>query len=170
MKVVSDASPVILFARAGFLPLFEGLFGKILVSEEVYQEMTAPEKSGTEEIRRAKSIKRKRLKNPNRLLAFKSYGVSQADTTVISLAIEQEADLVIIDDKRLRRLAKEMGLPVVGSGGILLQAKRKGIITEVKDKLDFIIGYGARIAEPLYHQILKSAGEESNNGASRLHD
>lgn len=170
MKVVSDASPVILFARAGFLPLLEGLFGEILVSEEVYQEMTAPTKPGTEEIREAKSIKRKRLKNPNQLLAFKSYGVSQADTTVIGLAREQEADLVIIDDKRLRRLAKEMGLPVVGSGGILLQAKRKGIITEVKDKLDLIIGYGARIAEPLYHQILKSAGEEINNGALWSHD
>jgi len=56
MKVVSNASPVIIFAKAGLLALIEGLFGEILVFEEVYQEMVVPTKPGVEAIRKAKSI------------------------------------------------------------------------------------------------------------------
>jgi len=163
MKVVSNASPVIIFARAGLLPLIEGLFGEILVSAEVYQEMTAPTKPGIEAIRKAKSIKKLEVKDPNRFLASKAYGVSTADTTVIALAKEHGATLVLIDDKRLRRLAKETGLPVVGSGGILLKAKEEGLITEVKSALDLLIKHGARIGEPLYRRILTLAGEETEN-------
>jgi predicted nucleic acid-binding protein len=161
MKVVSNASPVIIFAKAGLLPLIEGLFGEILVSAEVYQEMTAPTKPGIEAIRKAKSIKKLQVKDPNRFLASKAYGVSTADTTVIALAKEHYATLVLIDDKRLRRLAKETGLPVVGSGGILLKAKEEGLITEVKSALDLLIKHGARIGEPLYRRILTLAGEET---------
>ena len=161
MKVVSNASPVIIFARAGFLPLIEGLFGEILVSAEVYQEMTAPTKPGIEAIRKAKSIKKLEVKDPNRFPASKAYGVSKADTTVIALAKEHDATLVLIDDKRLRRLAKETGRPVVGSGGILLKAKEEGLITEVKSALDLLIKHGARIGEPLYRRILTLAGEET---------
>lgn len=163
MKVVSNASPVIIFARSGLLPLIEGLFGEILVSAEVYQEMTAPTKPGIEAIRKAKSIKKLEVKDPNRFLASKAYGVSTADTTVIALAKEHGATLVLIDDKRLRRLAKETGLPVVGSGGILLKAKEEGLITEVKSALDLLIKHGARIGEPLYRRILTLAGEETEN-------
>ena len=163
MKVVSNASPVIIFARAGLLPLIEGLFREILVSAEVYQEMTAPTKPGIEAIRKAKSIKKLEVKDPNRFLASKAYGVSTADTTVIALAKEHGATLVLIDDKRLRRLAKETGLPVVGSGGILLKAKEEGLITEVKSALDLLIKHGARIGEPLYRRILTLAGEETEN-------
>lgn len=163
MKVVSNASPVIIFARSGLLPLIEGLFGEILVSAEVYQEMTAPTKPGIEAIRKAKSIKKLEVKDPNRFLASKAYGVSTADTTVIALAKEHGATLVLIDDKRLRRLAKETGLPVVGSGGILLKAKEEGLITEVKSALDLLIKHGARIGEPLYRRILTLASEETEN-------
>lgn len=163
MKVVSNASPVIIFARSGLLPLIEGLFGEILVSAEVYQEMTAPTKPGIEAIRKAKSIKKLEVKDPNRFLASKAYGVSTADTTVIALAKEHGATLVLIDDKRLRRLAKETGLPVAGSGGILLKAKEEGLITEVKSALDLLIKHGARIGEPLYRRILTLAGEETEN-------
>lgn len=103
------------------------------------------------------------MKDPNRFLASKAYGVSTADTTVIALAKEHGATLVLIDDKRLRRLAKETGLPVVGSGGILLKAKEEGLITEVKSALDLLIKHGARIGEPLYRRILTLAGEETEN-------
>jgi len=143
--------------------LIEGLFGEILVSAEVYQEMTAPTKPGIEAIRKAKSIKKLEVKDPNRFLASKAYGVSTADTTVIALAKEHGATLVLIDDKRLRRLAKETGLPVVGSGGILLKAKEEGLITEVKSALDLLTKHGARIGEPLYRRILTLAGEETEN-------
>jgi|AntAceMinimDraft_8_1070364.scaffolds.fasta_scaffold14740_5 predicted nucleic acid-binding protein len=165
MKVVSNASPVIIFARAGLLTLIEGLFGEILVSEEVYQEMIVPTKPGVEAIRKAKSIKKLEVKDPNRFLASKACGVSTADTTVIALAKEQGAALVLIDDKRLRRLARETGLPVVGSGGILLKAKEEGLITEVKSTLNLLIKHGARIGEPLYRRILTLAGEKIENGS-----
>jgi len=119
MKVVSNASPVIIFARAGFLPLIEGLFGEILVSADVYQEMTAPTKPGIEAIRKAKSIKKLQVKDPNRFLASKAYGVSTADTTVIALQV--------MGDEEFNRWSRELAQEQAEEGQAIICVNIKRI-------------------------------------------
>ena len=58
-----------------------------------------------------------------------------------------------------RRLARALGLPVIGTLGILLAAKRRGFLPAVQPCVDALIQNGFRIAADLYKRVLADAGE-----------
>ena len=77
----------------------------------------------------------------------------------ISLALETRAQWVILDDLQARRLAKELGLAVVGTAGVLFAAKQRGFIPAVRPPLDALRAAGFRLRKDVYEEILKAAGE-----------
>ncbi|MEI6045130.1 MAG: DUF3368 domain-containing protein [Chloroflexota bacterium] len=52
-----------------------------------------------------------------------------------------------------------LGLPIIGTLGIILAAKRQGLLTVIRPHLDTLIGYGFHLAPTIYEQALKEAGE-----------
>ena len=64
-----------------------------------------------------------------------------------------------LDDFRARQLAEELGLNVVGTLGVLLRAKRSGLLPAVKPTMDDVVSQGFRLAPDLYQAVLELAGE-----------
>jgi len=64
-----------------------------------------------------------------------------------------------IDEKRGRRLAEELGVPQTGTVGILLAAKRRGLIPFVRPLLNHLIEKGVRLSSRLYEEACRLAGE-----------
>lgn len=77
----------------------------------------------------------------------------------IALAIEVDAGAILIDDRPARRLAEAAGLTVIGTLGLVLQAKHAGIITSVRPELDKLLETSFYLGEQLYAQLLRMAGE-----------
>ena len=75
------------------------------------------------------------------------------------LAREAGADLVLMDDNAAKKTAKIMGFSVTGTFGVLLRAKREGIIDSVSELADAIIADGFYASEGLRRLVLKMAGE-----------
>lgn len=75
------------------------------------------------------------------------------------LAREAGADLVLIDDNAAKKTARFMGPNVPGTFGVLLCAKREGIIGSVRELVDAIIADGFHASEGLRKLVLKKAGE-----------
>jgi predicted nucleic acid-binding protein len=80
-------------------------------------------------------------------------------TEAISLALETRAEWVVLDDLQARRLAKDLGLSVVGTAGVLFAAKQRGFIAAVRPPLDALRAAGFRLRRDVYEEILKAAGE-----------
>ena len=78
---------------------------------------------------------------------------------LIALAEELKTTIVLIDDIKARRIAKLRGLNVVGTLGILLDAKDKGLIRELKPFLDELMTKKIRISKELYDHALALAHE-----------
>ena len=90
------------------------------------------------------------------LLRFQlDYGESEA----IVLAIELEADILLLDEKKARKVAQVNSQPVIGTIGILQAAKNKNLISDIKPHLDGLIANGFWIDKKLYQTILQNNGE-----------
>ena len=86
-----------------------------------------------------------------------SLGAGESET--ISLALEVRARLIVLDDRPARRLAQALRLPVIGTLGILLAAKRRNLLLAVRPAIDALIQHDFRIAPALYKQVLLDADE-----------
>lgn len=78
---------------------------------------------------------------------------------VMILAQEQKADLVILDDNAAKKTAKYLGLPVTGTLGVLIKAKRMGIIESVKPLIIELRKNGFYVSGTVERMVLEQAGE-----------
>ena len=76
---------------------------------------------------------------------------------MIALALAHENAVVLIDEKKGRRIAREHGLPVIGTLGVVLRAKQQGLISAVKPLMDLLAATGFRMSDALYQDVLRRA-------------
>ncbi len=86
-------------------------------------------------------------------------GLDRAECAAIALAQELNADRLLMDERAGRRLAQQLGLPVIGTIGILLLAKRLGILNEIAPLLNDLIDQGKWMSSTFYRQVLQMADE-----------
>jgi hypothetical protein len=162
LKVVINTSPQILLAKIGRLDLLTHLYNEILVPVSVLDELEA--KPGRE-IQKIQAliqagvflVQKASNEHLNRLPA--DLGVGERET--IALAVEREADLVILDDQEGRAIARTRGLSVTGTIGVLVEARERGLISSIRTELDRLIEAGMWLDEVFYHRILQEFGESS---------
>ena len=81
------------------------------------------------------------------------------EVEVMILAGELGASLLIIDDNTAKKTAKYLGFKVTGTLGVLLRAKREGIIPEVRPLIAEIRGNGFYVSDAVERMVLEQAGE-----------
>ncbi|MFN3420665.1 MAG: DUF3368 domain-containing protein [Armatimonadota bacterium] len=85
--------------------------------------------------------------------------VDEGESEAIALASEQGC-LLILDDRKARRWAKSLGLKVIGTAGLLVRAKRQGVLNEVKSILEALKQSNFHLHPSLEKEVLRLAGEE----------
>ena len=85
--------------------------------------------------------------------------VDEGEAEAIALAMELGDVFVILDDRNARRIAEQLSLKVIGTVGMLLRAKQKGVITEIKPLLTALNQADFRISEAIVQNALRIAGE-----------
>lgn len=166
MIVVSDTSPITNLAAIDRLDLLHLLYGEIIIPVAVYNELTQPNVNsivpGAREVQTLSWIKTQPVQNPRQVtqILTSQANIDQGEAEAIILALELNADLILIDERRGRMLASAYNLKVTGLLGVLLQAKNQQAIAAVKPLMDKLIQQANfRIRDELYQTILEFAGE-----------
>lgn len=160
MIVVSDASPIVALARIGRLDLLRDLYHRVLVPGAVHQEVRAGS-AGIEAILAATWIEPHEAADQP-LIDRLARQLDRGEAEAIALTIEYRADLLLMDERRGRRVAVEFGLRVVGTLAVLVAAKERGFVTAVAPLIDEMTQSGSfRVADDLRVRVLRAAGEES---------
>lgn len=146
--IVSDTSCLILFYKIGELDLLKKLFGKLCITEAVLSEFNQSIPDWIEVINPTSNIDK----------GLGSY-LDLGEATSIALASEYDDSLLIIDEVKGRKAARELQILVTGSLGILITAKNKGYIREVKPLLSKIQNTNFRISDKLVQKVLLTSGE-----------
>jgi uncharacterized protein len=150
--VISNSSPLIALTQIGRLNVLGQLYAEIIVPPAVAREVEPTVRKLPNWI----SVKQLLLP-PNPDLASGSIGPGEHE--VISLGLELEAGRLILDERPARRLAASLGLPVIGTIGLLLAAKGLGFLPKIKPELDRLVTARFFMDEELYKRVLLQAEE-----------
>ncbi len=147
--IISDTSCLILLDKIGELSILNKLFGIITTTSKVAEEFGQPLPPWFD-IKEA---------NDKKYQAIIESLVDKGEASAIALAIEFEDCLLIIDDLKGRKFAHQLGLRIIGTMGVIVDAKLTGIIPSVRPILSKIKSTNFRISEQLEMLILERAGE-----------
>ncbi len=151
MLVVSNSSPIIALERIGRLDLLRAVFPELIVPPAVAEEI------GRTALPHSWLAVRALGKGPDSRTI--SGGLGAGEREAISLALELGHVRVLLDDQAARRVARELGLPVVGTLGTLLAAKRKGLMRAIRPDLEKLRAAGFFMSTELFRRLLRLANE-----------
>lgn len=160
MIVIADSTPLIALAGIQRVEILKSLYGRILIPAAVYQEVVLQGRGrpGAEEVLRAVWIETRAASSPAQAhLLPGSLGAGEGEA--IMLAQEVSADLVIMDELAGRRELAQRALPMIGTIGVLQQAKLQGIIPTLKPEMDALFRHGFFISQRVYETSLRQVGE-----------
>lgn len=147
--IISDTSCIILLDKIDELEILKKLFGTIITTQEVAREFGQQLPSWFK-------IQEPKDKNYQAIIEA---SVDKGEASAIALAIELDDCLLIIDDRKGRNFATQLGLTIIGTIGVVVDAKLAGIIPSVRPILSKIRTTNFRITERIELLILKKAGE-----------
>lgn len=160
-KVVVNTTPLIALSHVGQLDILKKLYGKVTIPEAVYNELSVKAESVCKKAVDSSLdwIRVDKIKNQMAKTMYKTQ-LHDGEVEVMILAKEVAADVVIIDDANAKKHAKYLGLPVTGTLGVLIKAKQKGYINELRPILQRMVESGIYLSQSLIELCLKQAGEE----------
>lgn len=142
--VVADASCLIVLEKIQELPILKPLFGEILITEEVKAEfgLNLPD-----------WLKVRQIKNRSMNDAL-NLNLDKGEASSIALCLETSNSILIIDEKKGRRIAQDLGVKIVGTLGVILKAKERGFIDSIEKILEKLENANFRISPALKAKIL----------------
>jgi predicted nucleic acid-binding protein len=149
--VIADASCLIALDRISKLIILQKLFSVIYTTPEIRKEFGTPLPDWIV-ITQLQTLERKN--------EFQKI-VDEGEASAIALALEINNCILVIDEKKGRRLAKQLGIYILGTLRILLLAKSKGIIDSVLEIITKLEKKNFRFSKAVKEQILKEAGESA---------
>jgi predicted nucleic acid-binding protein len=142
--VVADASCLIVLKNIDEFSLLEKIFGELLITPEVESEFGL-ELPNWIKVESARDFERQKVL---RLV------LDSGEASSIALCLEQENSLLIIDERKGRGIAKELNLRIIGTIGILIEAKKLGLIDSPENILDKLQNAGFRISKQLSDNLI----------------
>lgn len=161
MIVVTNTSPLLNLAVIGEARLLPELFARVtapnMVREEIDSLRLRDQRFRSADTANAAVFAT--VRDASRV-ALLSLHLDPGEAEAIALALELRADLILLDERRATRAARQLGLRTLGLLGVLLLAKRKGLIDQVRPLLDRLeTDAGFWIARDLRQQVCRAAEE-----------
>jgi len=158
-RVVLNASPLICLFKSGLVDLIPALFQDIVVPEAVIKEVMAEGKIdfAAQTLISRKWIRRMPEISIDPLVA--AWDLGEGESAVLSFALKNAEYWVVMDDREARRCAISLRCHFIGTIGIIILAKRRGIINSVRESLEKLQNAGFWLSETLIKEICSRAGE-----------
>jgi predicted nucleic acid-binding protein len=147
--VVADSSCLIGLARIDRLSILKDLFAEITIPGAVYREVVeqGQGRPGAEAVKAAAWIRRQEVQDQLAVRTLRVNQLGQGECEAMILALEQDADFLILDDARARKAALALALPVIGTVAVLHRAAEKGLIQDLDVVLEQLAQVGFRFVE-----------------------
>lgn len=156
--VISNTTPIIALSIINRLDLLHRLYGEIWIPPAVRAELLrGGSRAGAQDIQTTTFIRTVPLLRPRQAELLSDLDPGEAE--VLALALERQADLVILDERLGRRYAQRLGLALTGVLGVLLRARQEGYLVALEPEIVRLKQAGIRLGDDLVAQVLQMSGE-----------
>lgn len=147
--IISDTSCLIALSRIGRIDILQKVFTVVYTTEIVAKEFeeTLPD-----------WISIRDINNHTRFEQLKLI-LDAGEASAIALALETDNSILIIDEKKGRKIASDMNVIIIGTLKVLLIAKNKGVIDSVKSLIEQLQIHTFRFNKAIIEEVLRLAGE-----------
>ena len=147
--IISDTSCFIILSKIGELDILYKTYKKVITTLEVASEYG-------ENLPVWVEIESPKDKSKQQILELQ---LDIGEASAIALALESPGSIIILDDYKARRIAEKLGLEITGTLGVIIKAKKSGVIDSVKPFLSKLKSTDFRLSAELENEILKRSGE-----------
>jgi len=158
--MISNATPLIAFARIDQLSLLQKVVGELVIPLAVAQEITAyqPSQRGSIDLGKLPWIQVRSLQSEQQVRLLLPT-LDQGEAEVIALALEVNAERVLMDELTGRKVAESLNLKIVGSVGILIRAKQLEYIPAIHPYLQQMRQAGIYFSDRFINAVLRQVNE-----------
>ena len=157
-KVVSNTTPIISLLKISKIEILKDLYSEIIIPQAVFHEIEeGKNKAYYQDLSMIKWIHIVKINDSNSIKFF--YDLDAGEAEAIVLAKETGAELLIIDEKSGRFHARQAGLKITGTIGVLIKAKNDGFIKKVKPLLIELTKRDVWISDSLVAEVCKLTNE-----------
>ncbi|MBI3301920.1 MAG: DUF3368 domain-containing protein [Deltaproteobacteria bacterium] len=158
-EIICNTSPIQYLWQLGLLHLLPTLTGRVVVPSAVVEELAVGRARGVD-LPDPQALDWMITRRPVSLAALPLVNdLGPGETEVLALALESTDAVVILDDALARQVAETLGIRLTGTLGVLLDAKRAGLVPAVAPLLDQLQALRFRLASHTRAAVLKLAGE-----------
>lgn len=159
-----NASPIILLGKADLLKKVSPLAKLWIIPEGVIREVEVKRPIGPylSEISYNSEVVQENVSKIHPSIA--AWDLGRGESEVLSFALGKPGTGVVLDDLQARNCAALFDLPLIGSLGLIVLAKRKGLLNLAKPEIERLIAVGLHVDSAMLTRILIRIGEADNTG------
>jgi predicted nucleic acid-binding protein len=147
--IISDTSCLIVLYNSGQIDLLRLLFSNVVVTPEIADEFGMPLPDWIQLQTATDSTTQRFLETQ----------LDVGEASAISLALEHKSSLLLIDERKGRAVATEMGLRIMGTARVLILARSQNLIPSLRDALTNLVEQGFRLSPRLIEEVLDKYGD-----------
>jgi len=158
--VIADTGVLISLGIVGKIEIINKLFNEFYIPQAVWEELKKYENPAFP--KKYKTLLKKhilKIKSKNQLSLLMDYGESES----VTLYQELNANCLLIDDQKARLMAESLGINCIGSVGLLILAKQKGLIHDLRSIFKVWQKNERYFSKKLLNEILSKTGEAPIN-------
>lgn len=155
--VVSNTTVILYFLKIGRPDLLKNCFPAIIIPPEVEEELLAGEEQFQQEVRLFRDLVTKEYIIIQKPKHRRDFGLDVGENSALSLGSGLQVKHFLSDDKGARKVARILGIPVVGTVGVLLLNLKKGKLAkgEVLILMEELIKKGYYLSTELYGELVR---------------
>jgi predicted nucleic acid-binding protein len=156
---VVNSSPLILLGKIGRVALLGELSDELIVPGVVAREVGA-KPDGEQIVSEVASLVGTRFEGEiTTSPEIAAWNLGRGESQVLALAGTHPGSRAVLDDLEARRCAQSLGLSLIGTLGVVLRAKRKGVIERARPVIEHLRRVGLYASDSLVERALAHLGE-----------
>lgn len=159
---VSNTSPLLYLYRIGAIEWLPQLFGQVWIPKAVEQELETGQHFGYSVPIPGRYTWLQKAEPRLIPVQWLGLGLGAGELAAMSLALENAANVVLLDDRLARRIAQTAGLQVWGTLKVLLESKQRGFTNTLAPLIDRLQQSGMWLSADIRRRILVLAGEDTD--------